>query len=1254
MSSPKFAEMHNVVVFLEKPEESDRFAEIIDFLKASSVSYALTVNPVIYTSYIEQFWATTKVQTVNEVRQLQALVDKKKVTVTESSIRRDLHLDDVEGTDCLPTATIFEELARMGAKSTAWNEFSSSMGSLIICLATNQKFNLSKYIFDAMVKHLDGGVKLLMKDFSRRITPLFDTMMVQPVEEMGEDSDHPTNSTHIPIIDQPSSSSQPKKKQPSKKAQRQEADVPQDKAEHEKCIPTPSNDPQPSAKDAQAKEIVALKKRIQRLERRKMSRPTGLKRLRKVGTKDQESLSALKDASKQGRSIDDIDADVDVTLVDETQERQDDDLMFDTGVLEDDAMLVEAKDDGKGSVVPTTIEEITLAQTLIQIKAAKPKVVTTAATTTTTIRPKDRRVVIQEPIPLKRKDQIALDEQIARDIQAKLDAESLEEQKLARKQEEEANIALIESWKNTQAMMEADRLLAERLQSKEREELTDEEKEKLFMKLMEKRRKHFHMGGYTYKQLKGKSFNEIQNLFDKEMKRVNTFVAMGFEVQESKEKKEEEKESNKVDEVDEAELKKLLVIKKDEDIAIDAIPLATKLPVIINYKLHKKGMIVHYQLIRADGSSKRYSSMIRMLQGINRWYGYQEKDKNKDKTGQNRAWDRKERENKIPAVPADFIGPPRNPFYGYIMEIMLSGKSKEVRTPRYLSLVVPLKKIGDKAVHKELGDRMERAATTTSSLEVEQDSEGSEDFHQIIDFLNISHIKYALTENPTIYTSLVQQFWETSSASTLENQEMEIIATIDGRVKTITEASIRRHLKPEDSDGIPTLPNAEIFEQLALIGPNKTAWEQFSSNIATVIICLAINRTFNFSKMIFEEEPATMPYNLSQPRVQSLASDKGSLTLNELMVLCTTLSKKVEDFQNDLKQTKLTYGAAYTKLILRVKKLEHKERTSADTAILLELEKPTELVEDLGSGEKGEKEISTAKVLVSTASAIPEINEEERQRIASDAEIAKQLQEEIDIARKEQEKYDLAQALELQKELDKRKEGVAETTQAYDIDWSDPAMLRYHVQQNRSFSKAEVRKNMCMYLKNQGGYKQSHFKGMSYEDIRPIFERVGEVSGSVEEQSIGKEKEVSEEELKKLLVIVPVEEVYIEALQVKYPIIDWGVFIEESRSYWRIIRVGNHTEVYQLFEYMLKRFDRDDLEKLWDLVKKKFSLTEPTIDKEKIYFSSDKMEAGTTTTNLTARLPILNPADYDLWLMRIEKYFLMTDYWYRMSTKRQK
>ncbi|GJX92584.1 hypothetical protein Tco_0347170 [Tanacetum coccineum] len=107
-------------------------------------------------------------------------------------------------------------------------------------------------------------------------------------------------------------------------------------------------------------------------------------------------------------------------------------------------------------------------------------------------------------------------------------------------------------------------------------------------------------------------------------------------------------------------------------------------------------------------------------------------------------------------------------------------------------------------------------------------SEGGEGFHQIVDFLTASHI------------------------STLKNEDIEITATIDGKVKVVSKASIRRHLKLEDSDGISDLPTTEIFEQLALMGSKKTAWEQFSSNIATAIICLATNRTFNFSKLIFD------------------------------------------------------------------------------------------------------------------------------------------------------------------------------------------------------------------------------------------------------------------------------------------------------------------------------------------------------------------------------------------------------------------
>ncbi|GJU60663.1 hypothetical protein Tco_1238429 [Tanacetum coccineum] len=99
-----------------------------------------------------------------------------------------------------------------------------------------------------------------------------------------------------------------------------------------------------------------------------------------------------------------------------------------------------------------------------------------------------------------------------------------------------------------------------------------------------------------------------------------------------------------------------------------------------------------------------------------------------------------------------------------------------------------------------------------------QKSEGSKGFHHIIDFLTASHIKYALTKNLTIYVSLMEQFWQTATASTLEDRDIGITATIDGKVKVVSEASIRRHLKLEDSDGISTLSTAEIFEQLALMG----------------------------------------------------------------------------------------------------------------------------------------------------------------------------------------------------------------------------------------------------------------------------------------------------------------------------------------------------------------------------------------------------------------------------------------------------
>nr|GEW21350.1 copia protein [Tanacetum cinerariifolium] len=124
---------------------------------AAEVKYALTASPTIFTSCIKQFWTSTKVKTVNDEVRIQTLVDGKRVNIKESSIRCRLRLDDAEGTSCLTNIRIFKGLAKMGDKTTSWNDFSSTMASSIICLTTNQKFNFSRYILLSLVKNILAG-----------------------------------------------------------------------------------------------------------------------------------------------------------------------------------------------------------------------------------------------------------------------------------------------------------------------------------------------------------------------------------------------------------------------------------------------------------------------------------------------------------------------------------------------------------------------------------------------------------------------------------------------------------------------------------------------------------------------------------------------------------------------------------------------------------------------------------------------------------------------------------------------------------------------------------------------------------------------------------------------------------------------------------------------------------------------------------------------------------------------------------------
>nr|GEZ90529.1 hypothetical protein [Tanacetum cinerariifolium] len=129
--------------------------------------------------------------------------------------------------------------------------------------------------------------------------------------------------------------------------------------------------------------------------------------------------------------------------------------------------------------------------------------------------------------------------------------------------------------------------------------------------------------------------------------------------------------------------------------------------------------------------------------------------------------------------------------------------------------------------------------------------EFNSDFHPMVNFIAASLLRYALTVKPTIFVSHIRQFWSTARIETTD-EGTHILATVDGISRTMFESSLRRNLKLSDEDGIVSIPDTEIFENLTLMGPKSIGFNEFSSNIATALVCLATNRTYNFSKMIFD------------------------------------------------------------------------------------------------------------------------------------------------------------------------------------------------------------------------------------------------------------------------------------------------------------------------------------------------------------------------------------------------------------------
>nr|GEW37451.1 putative ribonuclease H-like domain-containing protein [Tanacetum cinerariifolium] len=338
-----------------------------------------------------------KVEKVNDITRSQALVNKKKVVVTKATIREALYLDDAKGVDCLPNEEIFTELARMGYekpstkltfykaffssqwkflihtimqcmsdKRTSWNEFSSLMASAVICLSSEQQGD-------------EAG------DADENVAE------VNPGDAAHEDDSaaHGDNKTMDACAAL------------TRRVKHLEFD-----------------------KVAQALEITKLKKRVKKLEKKNKVRVLKLRRLQKVRTSQRVKTSddiIMDDESNQGRMIAEMDKDDVVVLKDDKEEDRE---------VADVVKDVAKEDETKPAEVQEVVEVVTTAKVVAAPSRRRKRVVIRdpkSESTTSTIIPtktkskdKGKGIMVEEPKPLKKKQQIKLDEQYAREFHVEL------------------------------------------------------------------------------------------------------------------------------------------------------------------------------------------------------------------------------------------------------------------------------------------------------------------------------------------------------------------------------------------------------------------------------------------------------------------------------------------------------------------------------------------------------------------------------------------------------------------------------------------------------------------------------------------------------------------------------------------------------------------------------------------------------------------------------------------------------------------
>nr|GEV39266.1 hypothetical protein [Tanacetum cinerariifolium] len=532
--------------------------------------------------------------------------------------------------------------------------------------------------------------------------------------------------------------------------------------------------------------------------------------------------------------------------------------------------------------------------------------------------------------------------------------------------------------------------------------------------------------------------------------------------------------------------------------------------------------------------------------------------------------------------------------------------------------------------------------------------------NQLLDYgeIPVEHaMRGSVLGNYIIYTAI---FWSTARIKK-KDEGTKILATINGKPRTISESSIRRNLKLKDKAGISSLPDAELFENLTLMGYNISPNQKFTFQKGRTV------PLFPTMLVSMGEGSGTLiePHHTPSPEAQQTSLTTHSSPLLPPVTtepLPTVIPSDTPQLRQYTRRARISQSSAlppvadepaspagddrqrwrrYCTIWRRcpnqgesLGKVEEEgierstEKGSNDTEemvnVLTSLDAATVLSSGVSISISPITEVSVAEVLTGSGSiptasppgtgvptggvptgsgVIPTASP-----IFTTATVAtpytrrkgkeKMVESETPKKKKLQEQMDVQMARQLEEEMERDAQRMNEQIAR------DAKIARILAEEELQIMIDGLDRNNETVAK----YLQEYYQ---FAAELPIGERIELIKESerfkrkwirLEQDGAKKLKtleEVSEEDLKDMMQLVPVEEVYVEALQVKHPIIDWEVHTEGERSYWKIIRLGGSTASYQFFVDMLKHFNREDLNQLWALVKETLNIKQAANDKEK-------------------------------------------------------